>query len=230
MGLLRDLDLVTNLGRPQVERYVDGITLPANPFSRESPVQASSMELHIGDIYLPEAKEGPDGAAQAKTDHVLKSGETAVVMTRETLQLPAHVAAFGFPPSRVSFKGLLMTNPGHVDPGYTGLLRFTVINMSKDPFPLNRGDAIVKLLFFTLDNPPQADWQQRNPNGYPPPTQADVNRLSKDFVDVEQRATSIARTQGVQWSVGITGAVALLAALFQFISNGRLFGNKDIED
>lgn len=231
MGLLRDVDLVTNLkSTDPKEHYVEGIILPTNPYSKESPVQASSMELHIGDIYLPDAKEGSGGVAQPKLDHVLKTGETAVIMTLETLQFPPNVAAFGFPPSRVSFKGLLMTNPGHVDPGYHGVMRFTVINMSKDPFPLNHGDPIVKLLFFTLDQNPQASWRNRNPNDYPPVLQADVDRLSKDFVDVENRATDIARKQGLQWAAGITIAATLILGFFNLIGSGTLFGNKDIKD
>lgn len=233
MGLLRDAQLVTNLQNVNpANRYVDGITLPADPYAPKSPVQAASIDLHIGDIYLPGRKESPTGATQTKQDHVLKTGETAVVTTLETLRLPANVAAFGFPPSGdVSFKGLLMTNPGHVDPGYQGRLRFTVINMGKDPFPLEQGDRIVRLMFFTLENDAQASWIQRNPGGSQAPTQSNVNRLSKDFVDVERRATDIARKQGVQWGAGITIAVTLLVALIQLVNSGQLFGgNKKLDD
>jgi dCTP deaminase len=212
MRLLRDEELITNLTGPEADQYITGVILPVDEYGKDSPVQASSIDLHIGTIYLPGTKESATGAATTKPDHVLKTGETAVVTTRETLHLPLNVAAFGFPPSSVSFKGLLMTNPGHVDPGYTGYMRFTVINMGKDPYPLNSGDPIVTLLIFLLDADVHRGWVARK-GASQLPSQRAVNRLSRDFVDVERRATGIARSQGIQWSLGITTGLTLLILL-----------------
>ena len=133
MSLLRDEEIIAALtAQPPAVPYVEGVVLPVDPYSKDSPVQASSIDLRIGNIYLPGEKETDLGGAQnPKQDYSLKTGETAVITTLETLHLPGDIAAFGFPPSRVSFKGLLMTNPGHVDPGYEGVMRFTVINMPK---------------------------------------------------------------------------------------------------
>src|SRR5690348_3710155 len=124
MSLLRDDEIIAAINvQPPAVPYIEGILLPADPYSKESPVQASSVDLHIGNIYLPGVRETePGGAKNPKHDYCLKTGETAVVTTLETLHLPPNVAGFGFPPSRVSFKGLLMTNPGHVDPGYEGVM------------------------------------------------------------------------------------------------------------
>lgn len=65
--------------------------------------------------------------------------------------MPAKLAGIGFPPTSVSAKGVLMTNPGHVDPGFIGHLQFTLINMGKDRFTLAQADRIVTLLLFELD-------------------------------------------------------------------------------
>lgn len=232
MGLLRDQDLIANLtAPPPAVPYIEGIELPVNPYSKDSPVQSSSVDLHIGNIYLPGKKSMDAGGAQnPKTEHVLSTGETAVVTTRETLHLPDHVAALGYPPSRVSFKGLLMTNPGHVDPGYVGVMRFTVINMGKDPYALKRGDAVATLLLFSMDFPAHTGWLHRNPEGSHLPTQQQINRLSKDFVDVKNRAKKIANKKGVQWTVIVTLLATILVALLQTLGGGRLFYGSDIED
>lgn len=248
MRLLRNVDFIANLtgaappvpagvppAIPQVlgvRPYLADLPLPAadaERYTKDSSVQPSSVDLHIGAIYLPGTKEDPGDAARTKTDHVLKTGETAVVTTKETLRLPDNIAAFGFPPSSVSFKGLLMTNPGHVDPGYVGVLRFTVINMGKNPYPLNQGDSIVTMLFFVLDDRVHTGYADRNPGAHNV-RQSDVDRLSKDFVDVERRAKAIAKSQGVQWSIYITGGVALIVAILQAFSSGHLFYRQDIED
>jgi len=232
MKFLRDEDLVASIAvKPPRVPYVEGIVLPADVYSKDSPIQGSSIDLHIGNIYLPGTKERDIGGAQnSKLDHVLQPGETVVVTTKETLHLPSNVAGFGFPPSRVSFGGLLMTNPGHIDPGYDGVLRFTVINMSKGPYPLERGKEIVTLLLFAMEDPVHSDWRQRNPSGSSLPNQEKINKLSKDFLDVERRAKRIARAQGVKWSLGITAAVGLIAGIFQLVSSGHLFNQAEVEN
>jgi len=233
MSLLTDEEIIAAItAPPPAVPYVEGVVLPADPYSKDSPVQASSIDLRIGNIYLPGEKETDLGGAQnPKQDYCLKTGETAVVTTMETLHLPSHVAAFGYPPSKdVSFKGLLMTNPGHVDPGYDGLMRFTVINMAKEPFSLQRGGRIVTLLLFTLNADAHLNWRQRNPQGSSLPTHAAISRLSRDFVDVDNRAQNIAKKEGIQWGAGITVAGALILGILQLLSSGRLFSRSDVED
>jgi dUTPase len=180
---------------------------------------------------LPGEKESDlGGAKKPKHDYSLKTGETAVVTTVETLNLPSDVAGFGFPPSGVSFKGLLMTNPGHVDPGYKGFMRFTVINMGKDPYCLEHGGRIVTLLLFRLDKAVHSNWAQRNPSGSSLPDHAAISRLSRDFVDVDARAKNIANEYGLKWSAGLTIAATLVVAILGLLSNGRLFSRADVED
>jgi len=135
MDLLRDEDLY-NLCIAQDNPIIEGIPEyekerlnPLYWYRTESPIQASSIDLHIGEIFLP-GKKGDEPGAESNplTGHILSSGETAVVITQEKFTLPKDIAGIGFPPStRMSFKGILMTNPGHIDPGYNGHLRFTLI-------------------------------------------------------------------------------------------------------
>ena len=72
--------------------------------------------------------------------------------------MPRNWAAYGFPPSHLSAGGLLMTNPRHIDPGYVGKLRFTVINMSAQTVTLRQGDAIVTLIIHRLENVVECDF------------------------------------------------------------------------
>lgn len=226
MSLLGDQELVANIAS-----FADGVELPQDPYSKESPIQASSLDLHIGDIYLPGRKESEIGGTQnSKLDVELETGATAVVTTKERLHLPADVAGFGFPPSRVSFRGLLMTNPGHVDPGYEGVMRFTVINMAKEAYHLKSGDRIVRLLLFRMNKASHSGWQKRNPDGSHAPTQSEINVLSKDFVDVERRAKRIAQKHGAKVSTLIAGGLTALTLFLGLVSSGHLFHNADIDE
>ena len=92
-----------------------------------------------------------------------------------------------------------MTNPGHIDPGYSGPMRFTVINVGKEDIMLRQGDPVVTCLFLRLSGDAQAGYMQRHgmTSPMPGPTQNDVNRLSLDFMDVSSRADAAA-TQAVK--------------------------------
>ena len=231
MSLLRDEELIASIVvPPPAIPLIQDLELPADPYSKDSPIQGASVDLHIGGIYLPGKRTGSAGAADVpKSDHSLQTGETAVVATKETLHLPPDVGAFGFPPSRVSFRGLLMTNPGHVDPGYDGIMRFTVINMAREAYTLNRGDRIVTLLFFRMARASHASWRQRNPNANDQPspiTQTAINRLAHDFVNVESRAKKIARDHGLKVGLIVTSGIAVLTVLMQ----SQLLYRKDINE
>lgn len=66
-------------------------------------------------------------------------------------------------------------------------------NMGSQDYVLRRGDAIVTLLLLNLSDAAKVDWLARRkgrPGG--PPTQRDVDRLSADFLNVDQRASAIA--------------------------------------
>jgi len=131
--------------------------------------------------------------AHGSIEHWLEPGHTAVVTTLEELHFPGHIAGFGFPPTRISANAILMTNPGHIDPGYVGHLRFTVINMGKKPFCLRRGDTIVTCLLVQLTRQVEMDYagQGHTPTGFRP-RRGEINQLSRDFLNFSRRSTEIA--------------------------------------
>jgi deoxycytidine triphosphate deaminase len=191
-----------------IERHdnplLTGFDRPSDWQDNESLVQPCSLDLHIGAIYQPGIKAGNQGsAANPKHELVLKTGQTAIVGTEESIHLPSDYAAFGFPPSsNVSERALLMTNPGHIDPGFEGKLHFTVINMGREDFVLRKTDQIVTLLVFKLDSAVAADFARRHPKppGQQPGDpikrlQSNIDRLAPDFVDVQRRATGIVRKE-----------------------------------
>jgi dCTP deaminase len=144
----------------------------------------------------------------------LVPGQTAVLTTQEHLRMRPNLAAIGFPPSHVSVQGILMTNPGHVDPGFVGPMHLTVINMGRDAYDISVGDGIVTVLFFELDADVAADYSVRNPG---PLSEPDVNKLSRDFVNVENRAREIAKNAVIR--AGVYGAIGalLLTVVMQIV-------------
>jgi deoxycytidine triphosphate deaminase len=189
----------------------------------DSRIQAASLDLTIGDIFIPGADaDKPGGLRSPHTRVSLREGRIAVIRTNETLAMPSNVVALGFPPASLSIRGVLMTNPGQIDPGYHGQLHLTVINMSKEPLALFRGQRLIRLIFAKLDGVPSADFQARHPQPLRSPiTDELLQSLSIDFLNVEQRAKDmIEKTERkTQILSGLIAAVVGIAitALTKFV-------------
>jgi len=194
-------------------------------------IRGCSIDLHIGPIYRPGIEAGKEGSATNphRLPVSLKQGDTAVIETVESFKLDNLHADFVFPSSRVSIQGLLMTNPGHVDPGYSGSLHVTVINMGQEPFSLQPGQSFLRAFIHKLDAPAVTQ----------PPTSAPVlqellNKLSPDFLNVKSRAEEAAkkhidravlRTQWLQFVFPVIATIAaagLGAAATYFSTSNRL--------
>ena len=181
MSILSDNDLRTKLSGPSPT-----LVLGVDMVSLNNQVRGCAVDLRIGDIFRPGTDEEKVGSASKPRESCsLMEGETAVIRTIETFKLDDEHTAFVFPASSVSLKGLLMTNPGHVDPGYQGNLHVTVINMAREPFALKKGDRFLRAILYKLDNAAVTPYTLNNPN----PINAELlERLSPDFMSVNSRA------------------------------------------
>ncbi len=193
---------------------------PENWYDMNSPVQPSSIDLHIGKIFVPEVK--PDrrgGINKPKTDsHTLPPGGTAFVETDEELNVPSNFAGFGFPPASIAVKGILMTNPGHIDPGFRGHLTFTLINMGKDSFTIRNGDILFTTLWMKLNSDVERDYYTRTNGKTTGVKEENIDVLSKDFLNVENRAKSIAKKYLTSAAV-IASIVSILGLGVQYAIN-----------
>lgn len=166
------------------DRILDKKILVKNLFNSSTQIRGCSVDLTVGDIYVPGVAEGQLGSsAKPQTSLTLEQGHTAVIRTHENVTLTTGQAAIVFPTSSVSRKGLLMTNPGHVDPGYSGHIHVTVINFGSKPYALEKGGRLLRALFFEQEGVATTSLGSI-PN---PITEELLKRLSVDFLDVEKR-------------------------------------------
>ena len=193
MRILNDKELIGH--QTGVQKLINDLDLPSGEalYHKDSPVQPCSIDLHIGEIYLPpdpskkKCDVCSDGHAKPLSSYRLEPGETAVVTTKESFHLPNTIGAIGFPPSHVSSKGILMTNPGHVDPGYQGSMRFTVINMGSDSYFLKAGRDIVTVLLFEIAKCERGYIDRGKSPGQPPDREA-LDVLAPTFMGFKQMA------------------------------------------
>jgi len=182
-----------------------------------SPIQAASIDLHVGYIYVPGKGVGRlGGEGKGHSSFELETGHSVVVSTLERLNLPSDLAGIVFPPSALSAKGILVANIGHIDPGYRGPLRFTLINMGSSSFALTQGVDLATLMLFNVVGRCQASWLDRKRRTGEEPKKEEIDSLAFDFVDFDKRARKIARTaigvSGWKWTA-IQFGIPILVAL-----------------
>lgn len=196
--------------------------VPLNDYAgAKSKIQAASLTLTIGDIFIPgPASKRSGGALDPLKEFTLRQGHTAVIRTAETLDLGPNLAGIAFPPATLSLKGILMTNPGHIDPGYKGPLHITIINMSRAPFAFRAGDRIMRVLFLQLAGEPSASYSERHKSEKLEDviTAELLDKLSVDFVDVEKRAKKVANK-------AVRNAATLATAIPAVIAAAALLAN-----
>lgn len=228
MKVLNDQQLLDALDHTDTscKLVLENFELPPDPFSKNSPIQAASIDLTIGEIYSPTPES--DGRYRSKPFYILKPGHTVHVLTRETVKMPPKLAGWGFPPTSLSRVAILMTNPGHVDPGFEGQLGFTLINMGKTEFHLAEGIPVCTLMICEIDKP-TADYKTR----YGKPSKRDIEKimglLSSDFMSFEAVAANAANKEIRKselrksfWPTVVTAAVALLV-----FGGGQYFQSRD---
>lgn len=217
MELLRDEELARLVDPKGAIPLFSGIDLNQRKLGTKTcQVQPSSIDLTIGRIFLPETPaKSKGGLENPLEDTILKPGETAVIVSAEVANFPPDISAFAFPPTRISAAAVLMTNPGHIDPGYSGYLNFTVINMGKSDFVLWKGDPIVTCLVVRLKSAVIHPYVNSPATLLQAPNDATLDRLSLDFLDVEQRAEdkAIEVSDKQLMKISIAGIIATLIGL-----------------
>jgi len=111
-----------------------------------SSLQACSYDMRIGTVF----KDGQiinDSSSQATNQFVVKPGEIISIFTWEDIDLPEYVMATAFAINSQSSIGLLVLNPGHIDPGFKGCLTVKAFNMRKAPLTITRGMPIFTVVF-----------------------------------------------------------------------------------
>ncbi|NHW02554.1 dCTP deaminase [Stutzerimonas degradans] len=189
MGFLSDTDLRQKASDP-TQLLIENI--PGNKVNEA--IRGCSVDLHAGVIYKPGNKDGALGSASnpLKMGICLKEGETAVIQTVESFKLDSKHAAFVLPKSSVSIQGLLMTNPGHVEPGYVGPVHVTVINMGREPFSIKPGSKFLRAFIYELAEEVDSPYAATTPTLI---TQELLEKLSPDFLSVAERASEAATRQ-----------------------------------
>jgi len=112
-------------------------------------IQPSSYDLRVGTIFRDGQIINQDHE-KARDQFVIQPGEIVSLLTMEEVHLPDDMVAIAFPMNKWSSEGLLVLNPGYVDPGFNGPLSVKIVNLRKTRIGISRGQAIFTVSFFRI--------------------------------------------------------------------------------
>lgn len=161
----------------------------ASPFDPQTAIQPCSLDLTIGRIMEPQCLDDKRESKITEQKSIkFAPGATIVVETAEKLTIDKKIGGFGFPPARLARDGILMTNPGHIDPGYSGTLSFTLINMGRTRRYLQEGDRVATFLFYQFKTPVDKGFEEMQA-GKPTTRKYSkiLKRLAPDFANTNER-------------------------------------------
>ncbi|WP_420636615.1 dCTP deaminase domain-containing protein [Candidatus Palauibacter sp.] len=96
---------------------------------------------------------------------VIPPGQFGLLVTQETVRIPANVVAFISIRAGIKFRGLINVSGFHVDPGYHGQLRFAVYNAGSKNIVLDQGQRIFMIWFADLDETDIDPYPEQEGNG-----------------------------------------------------------------
>jgi len=84
---------------------------------------------------------------------IIPPGQFGLVLTEEVVTIPSNAIGFISIRAKIKFKGLVNVSGFHVDPGFSGFLKFSVYNAGSQEIRLSRGDPHFLIWFSSLDGP-----------------------------------------------------------------------------
>ena len=113
-------------------------------------LRIKKLENFEGDLpaYQSELASGFDVRAQLNQTVILQPGDRALIPTGLSFEIPAGYEIQARPRSGLAIKkGISLVNtPGTIDADYRGEVKIVLINLSKEPVAIERGERIAQLV------------------------------------------------------------------------------------
>jgi deoxycytidine triphosphate deaminase len=113
--------------------------------------QPSSYDLRIGTIYNNNKIISADHPDSSTYYVEVRPSEIITMLTLEEVNMPHNCCGTVFALNNHSSTGLLILNPGHIDPSYIGPISVCAINLSKESIKISLNDKIFTLIVEKLN-------------------------------------------------------------------------------
>ena len=186
--------------RAQAESLID-------PFQMDR-VKSAAYELGLADQFFRTSdRPAKRRVLQKREQLVIPPGQFALLITVERIRIPPDAIGFISIKAGIKFKGMVNISGFHVDPGFSGRLKFSVYNAGSSPIVLEPGDPTFLLWFASLDRE-TSDIYKGNHQNQSEITAADVMSLQGE---VPSPAALDVRLKNVEYWVRVAKTIVVLA-------------------
>ncbi|MBS1492225.1 MAG: deoxycytidine triphosphate deaminase [Bacteroidetes bacterium] len=195
------------LNSDEIEKNLD------NLFTKDfdkNLIECGCYELRLGnDYYISSDGKGSKKISDQNPQIIIPSGQFALLTTKETLGLTSDFFGLISIKAGIKFKGLVNISGFHVDPGFKGILKFSVYNAGARDIVLDKDQRVFPIWFGKFTTPETKPYNNSHNN-------FDQNKItSKDIMDVSGKIPSPASlSKKLKNYTNIAlGAVSLLTLL-----------------
>lgn len=117
-------------------------------------IEQAAYEMSLGtEVYTTDSSDGKvEVLSPTNKDVVINPGQFALLLTKETVTIPADKLAFISIKAKQKLKGLVNVSGFHVDPGFSGKLLFSVYNAGPSSITLRHDEPYFLIWFAELTN------------------------------------------------------------------------------
>ena len=112
----------------------------------------SAYELGVGHEAFVTSNPSDKTQLQAGAKVVIPPGQFGLIVTHETIHIPADAIGFISIRASIKFQGLINVSGFHVDPGYSGQLKFSVYNAGSRSIILDQEQRVFMMWLASLDH------------------------------------------------------------------------------
>lgn len=171
------------------ETLKDRLPSLIEPFDLKA-IDCAAYTLHLGhEVYVSPDREVAVPNRQTKRTLAGKEGFTippgqfAFLTTQEVIEIPDTALAFISIKARQKWNGLINISGFHVDPGYRGILIFSVLNAGPRPLHLHQGQALFLIWYADLDR--QTQMRKTSTNGIDGIDSKMLNGISGEILSLQ---------------------------------------------
>jgi dCTP deaminase len=188
-----------------IERGKDLIT----PFEK-SNIEQCAYELTVGNEYYETSMTTGKKVLREGEQIRIRPGQLALLMTRKKVRVPLTQIAFISIKFSLKKRGLINVSGFHVDPGFSGKLKFSVYNAGPRTFTFDIGQKLFLIWFSELVGP--SEEYNGAHDGQKEITADDVTEFEGDVASPAQLKLEVDELRGRLETLKLLG-LAVLAAL-----------------
>jgi dCTP deaminase len=173
-----------------------------------------SIELTLGpEAYVTGAtKNHKSRLSPTSPDIVIPPGQFALLLSKETVSIPADALGFISVKSSFKLRGLVSVSGFHVDPGFKGRLIFSVYNAGGTDVVVSQGQRTFLLWISRLDRETENvyDGDRQGQAEIPNNDVMNIGRSHFSPAAVNDRLTAVESQVRTAWQIAIAAVVAVV--------------------